>query len=155
PNVRSQSAMNLSRRVFLGSSLTAAGLACVTPFLRPRKRQRFKGGIVGGNSKLGHAFRDGQLPAPTATAHTKLVIVGGGIGGLAAARRLRRSGLEDFLLLELEDRPGGNSISGANDVSAYPWAAHYVPISGSDSLEETQLFEELGVIVGRDAAGLP
>jgi protoporphyrinogen oxidase len=147
--------MNLSRRVFLGSSLTAFGLACATPFIQPRKRQRFKGGIVGGNSRLGHALRDGQLPAPTATAQIKLVIVGGGIAGLAAARRSRRSGFEDFLLLELEDRPGGNAISGANEVSAYPWAAHYVPISGSDSLEVTQLFEELGVIVGRDTAGLP
>ena len=147
--------MNFSRRVFLGSSLTAFGLACATPFLRPGKRPRFKGGIVGGNSKLGHAFRDGQLPAPTETAQTELVIVGGGIAGLAAARHLRRSGFENFQLLELEDRPGGNAISGENNVSAYPWAAHYVPISGSDSFEITQLFEDLGVIVGRDTAGLP
>src|SRR4030095_5798717 len=39
--------------------------------------------------------------------------------------------------------------------SAYPWVLHYVPIAGPDSIEVAELFEELGVIEGRDGSGLP
>jgi hypothetical protein len=148
--------MSISRRTFLTSSAVTVGLACTTPFLRSSARgRRFRGSIVGGNYSLGHALRDGKLPPPSETAETGIVIVGGGIAGLAAARRLHRSGFSDFLLLEMESRPGGNAISGRNEVSAYPWAAHYVPIAGSDMAEVTKLFEELGVITGRDGAGVP
>jgi len=45
------------------------------------------------------------------TADAGIVIVGGGIAGLAAARRLQRRGFTDFQLLELESRPGGNAVS--------------------------------------------
>jgi hypothetical protein len=83
------------------------------------------------------------------------VIVGGGISGLAAARRLERNGFKDLVLLELESQPGGNAVSGQNEVSAYPWAAHYVPIAGPEDSAVRELFEDLGVIVGKDATGLP
>lgn len=95
------------------------------------------------------------MPAVSETAQTGIVIVGGGISGLAAARRLYREGFRDFMLLELESRAGGNAISGKNEVSAYPWGAHYVPIAGSDSAEVAELFQELGIITGRDSSGLP
>ena len=42
----------------------------------------------------------------------RVVIAGGGIAGLAAARALRLAGQDDFVLLELEDQPGGNSRTG-------------------------------------------
>src|SRR5215831_2190465 len=153
---RPKGAQMFSRRLFLGTGLLATGAACAVPFIRTgRKRRRFTGGIVGGNATLGHRMRDRQMPAPTESTRTGIVIVGGGIAGLAAARRLNRRGKNDFVLLELEAEPGGNSLSGRNNVSAYPWAAHYVPISGPDSSEVTELFEELGIITGRDASGLP
>jgi hypothetical protein len=145
----------ISRRAFIAASAVTVGVACATPFVLTSHRRRFTGGIVGGNSPLGHALRDGKLPPVSETAETGVVIVGGGIGGLAAARQLQRKGVTDFLLLELESRPGGNAISGENEVSAYPWGAHYVPITGSDATEVTELFEELGIICGRDAGGLP
>lgn len=145
----------LSRRVFLATSAAAVGVACATPFLPGPPRRRFSGGIVGGTSSLGHALRDGKLPPVTETTSPEVVIVGGGIGGLAAARRLKKNGVKDIVLLELESRPGGNAISGKNNVSAYPWGAHYVPITGSDAVEVTRLFEELAIITGRDAGGLP
>jgi hypothetical protein len=148
--------MSLSRRVFLVTGAITLGIACATPFIPPRgRRRRFGGSIVGGNSSLGHALRDGQLPRPSETAEAGIVIVGGGIAGLAAARRLHRSGFSDFRLLELEARTGGNAISGRNEVSAFPWAAHYVPIAGSDMVEVRKLFEELGVVTGYDSTGLP
>ncbi len=124
------------------------------PYLRTSKARRFTGGIVGANSALGHALRDGKFPAPSETAEAGIVIAGGGIGGLAAARRLQRSGFHDFVMLELETRPGGNAASGQNGISAYPWGAHYVPIAGGDMVEVSELFEELGIIQGRDSEGL-
>ena len=146
---------DFTRRAFIATASITVAAACATPFLRPAGRRRFSGSIVGGNSSLGHALRDGKLPAPSETADAGIVIVGGGIAGLAAARRLQRRGFTDFQLLELESRPGGNAVSGHNTVSAYPWGAHYVPITGADTTAVTELFEELGVIRGRDAAGLP
>ena len=125
------------------------------PLVSCRSHPRFTGSIVGGNSTLGHMFRDGKLPPVTNTAETGVVIVGGGISGLSAALQLSRKGFSDFLLLELENSVGGNAVSGQNAVSAYPWGAHYVPIAGSDCVEIKQLFEELGLITGHDATGLP
>jgi len=49
-----------------------------------------------------------------------VAIVGGGIGGLSAAWWLEKRGCHDFVLLELEDRAGGNARWGENEVSAYP-----------------------------------
>jgi hypothetical protein len=84
-----------------------------------------------------------------------VVIVGGGVAGLAAARKLHQLGCRDLLLLELEETPGGNSLSGENSVSAYPWGAHYVTLPGEDATEVIELYEELGLILGRNAGGLP
>jgi hypothetical protein len=143
-----------SRRAFLATGAITLGLACVTPFIH-RKKRKFTGSIVGGNSTLGHAMRDRQLSPPSESSDAKIVIIGGGIAGLAAARRLQRNGCTDFLLLELEHSPGGNAISGKNEVSAFPWAAHYLPLPGSDCVEVMQLLQELGVCTGHDANGLP
>ena len=150
-----RSSPKLSRRAFLATATLATGAAAASSFFSPHRRHRFGGAILGANAALGHALRDGKFPAVSAQAETGIAIVGGGIGGLAAARRLKRKGFSDFLLLELESRAGGNAVSGKNEVSAYPWGAHYVPLAGSDSIEVKELFAELGVITGSDAGGLP
>ncbi len=145
----------VSRRAFLITGAVTLGVACATPFIGTHRQRRFKGAIVGGNSSLGHALRDAKLPPISETAEAGIVVVGGGIAGLAAARRLHQKGCSDFILLELESRPGGNAISGQNHVSAYPWAAHYVPLAGTECTEVMELFQDLGVITGRDSRGLP
>lgn len=145
----------LSRRSFLATSAVALGAVSAVPFLSCLRRPHFTGSIVGANSSLGHALRDGKLPAISETSDIGIVIVGAGISGLAAARRLHRKGFSDFTLLELESRPGGNAISGKNQISEFPWGAHYVPIAGSDSTEVAELFKELGIITGQDSRGLP
>jgi len=74
------------------------------------------------------------------------VIVGGGIAGLSAAWRLQKRGFDRFVLLELSDQPGGNSRSGQNQTTAYPWGAHYVPIPDRRATFVRELFAELGVL---------
>lgn len=142
------------RRTFLATGIAAAGASFI-PLLPSKKSKTITGSIVGANSTLGHAMRDGKLPAPAETRDVGIVIVGGGVSGLAAARRLYRQDCKDFVLLELDERAGGNAVHGENKVSAYPWGAHYVPITNSETAAVTELFEDLGVITGRNASGLP
>jgi hypothetical protein len=151
--------MGQSRREFLKTSAIsacAAGVAAIAGMQRfGAERRKFSGGIVGASSALGHRIRDGGMPVPVRTETVETVVVGGGMAGLGAARRLVRNGRTNLLLLELERSAGGNAASGRNEVTAYPWGAHYVPIANAESLEVIQLFEELGLIAGRDSAGLP
>lgn len=59
-----------------------------------------------------------------------------------------RSGIEDLLVVELAETPGGNSASGANSISAFPWAAHYVPLVREDDEALLALFAGHGIIRG-------
>jgi len=105
------------------------------------------GAFVNDNFAAGHAVRDGApISAPKFEQRIPLVIIGGGIAGLSAAWRLQKRGFHDFVLLEMNAEAGGNARSGENEVSAYPWAAHYVPVPGSQSIYVRELFEELGVL---------
>lgn len=144
-----------SRRAFLGAGAGILAAAAGFGFLNRSRSRKFRGRILGASATVGHLLRDGKLPAPGEQVRTRVAIVGGGIAGLAAARQLARAGHDDFLLLELEDQPGGNSCSGQNAISSYPWGAHYVPLPGSEAKEIVTLFEELGIITGRDADGQP
>ena len=78
----------MHRRAFLG--LPAAALAlggCERP-------APIEGGFTGINDQRGHALRDmREAPAPQATRRTQVLIAGGGVAGLAAARALRQRGI--------------------------------------------------------------
>ena len=98
---------------------------------------------------IGHRLRDRQpFAAPVRMERVPLVIVGGGIAGLSAAWRFRNRGFHDFVLLEMERRPGGNSRSGESEVSRFPWGAHYLPIPSERSTLVRELMTELGVLNG-------
>ena len=88
------------------------------------------------------ATRDGR---PASTRRARVVIAGGGIAGLAAARALRLRGVDDFVLLEMEDTAGGNSRGGSVQGIACPQGAHYLPVPGDAAHEVQGLLEELGV----------
>ena len=77
-----------------------------------------------------------------------MVIVGAGIAGLSAAWKLARSGFRDFTVLELEPEAGGNARSGGNEVSGYPWGAHYLPVPTPESTAVRELVEEMGLVEG-------
>jgi hypothetical protein len=54
--------------------------------------------------------------------------------------------MSDFVILELERAAGGNARWGENEVSAFPWGAHYVPVPGTKSPLVRELFADLGVL---------
>ena len=131
---------------FLGmSAAMAACRSAPTPPLPP-------GSIVGASDVFGHRLRDGvQIEVPRdAWTDVPVVIVGGGIAGLSAARRLSKSAFEDFVLIELESAPGGTSRSGSNQHISFPWGAHYVPAPMKENRELVTLLDEMGVLDGVD-----
>src|ERR1700674_3341474 len=87
-----------------------------------------------------------EFPVAKRTEKYPVVIVGGGIAGLSAAWRLQKRGFTDFVLLEMNAQPGGNARWGENEITAYPWAAHYVPVPGPRAEYVRELFEDLGVL---------
>ncbi len=141
---------------------TLAGLPALTAFLaacgpRGTKEPRFAGEIVGGNEALGHRLLSDDLRKRPATRSEKVgtAILGGGIAGLSAAWTLGRTGYHDFRLLEVEPEIGGNARSGRNQVSRYPWAAHYVPVPVEENRPLLALLEEVGAVAGRTEDGRP
>ncbi len=143
-----------SRRGFLRTlgrrALGAAPALVAAPALAglTAKAQRpVAGGFVNDAFATGHRIRDHASFASPARRETfPIVIVGGGMAGLSAAWRLQKRGFQDFVLLEMEAQAGGNSRWGENGITAYPWAAHYVPVPGRGATLVRELFEELGVL---------
>src|SRR5438445_9221866 len=133
--------LKLGRRKFLGlGSAALVGLAL-------KSEKKIEGSFVNDSFQLGHLLRDrATFPAAKRVEKVSVVIVGGGIAGLSAAWRLRKRGFRDFVLLEMNQQPGGNSRWGENEITAYPWAAHYVPVPGPKAVYVRELFEELGVL---------
>lgn len=148
--------MKISRRQLLLGSLAGLcswGFYRLNPFADGTKP--IPGQLLGASAKIGHQLRDANLPKPSKTLEKQVVIIGGGIAGLAAGYRLNKAGYQDFSVLDLEDHTGGNAHSGNNPVSAYPWGAHYVPLLTEESVCVRKLFEELGIITGYSADNLP
>ena len=108
--------------------------------------RKITGGFVNDSFPLGHRLRDrAAFRAPTQQLRVPIVIVGGGMAGLNAAWHLDKRGFRDFVLLEMERQAGGNSRWGENEISKFPWAAHYVPVPAKGESLARELFEELGV----------
>ena len=146
--------MNISRRelltMFLGAPLAMA--ACE----EQNVQRRFPDGeIVGQNAQLGHILRENrsfELPADKWTS-VKVAIVGGGVAGLSAAWKMSKSGVTDFVVLELEKETGGTSRSGEGTPVGHPWGAHYLPVPFRENAELISLLDEMELTEGRTADG--
>jgi monoamine oxidase len=126
-----------TRRAFLGSA--------ALPLLGCADRQ-IVGGFNGPSPSRGHLLRQPPPAATPAVARRcDVLIAGGGIAGLSAARALRQAGIEDFALLELEDDAGGNSRAGLVGGIPCPLGAHYLPVPGDGAVEVRDFLEELGL----------
>lgn len=130
---------SLSRREFFGAP-ALLGLW--------RKTDRpVTGSFVNDSFPLGHRLRDhAAFRAPRQQVKIPIAIIGGGMAGLNAAWFLDKRGFRDFVLLEMEQSAGGNSRWGENEISKFPWAAHYVPVPPKGESLARELFEELGVL---------
>jgi len=143
----------MQRRSFIQS---VAGLTVASYFIASCKKQRvIAGTVIGASAHTGHLLRDKKFAAPVSTSEHAVVIIGGGISGLSAARQLHRQGITDMVILDLEKEMGGNAACGKNEVSGYPWGAHYVPIPNNDLKEYTDFMRECGVITSDASAPLP
>ncbi len=128
----------IERRTFLSAALVGLIGKTDPPIL---------GGFVNDDFIRGHQLRDRlKFAPPERTVKMPIVIVGGGMAGLCAAWQLSKRGFRDYILLEMEGQAGGNSRSGNNVVSAYPWGAHYVPVPSQRSQLVYELFSELGLV---------
>ena len=116
------------------------------PLLGCGKPAEITGALQGAGAQRGHLLRERRSwPAPAPAGRVRVLIAGGGVAGLAAARALRQRGIEDFALLELEDAAGGNSRGGEIAGIACPLGAHYLPLPGDDAPQVQDLLQELGL----------
>jgi hypothetical protein len=136
---------------FLGLPFLPLGCSFGTRPLPPR------GTIVGASVVAGHALREGLKPQPTSDAWSdvNVLIVGGGISGLSAARRLTMRGVRDVTVLEIEPELGGTSRGGTSSLISFPWGAHYVPVPFVSNTDLVEFFRSMGVVEGEDADGEP
>jgi len=130
----------LRRRAVLAAPLVLAGCGRA-------EQPDWRGDWIGLAQERGHRLRDGLPSAvPPAQRRCDVAIVGGGIAGLAAARALRRAGIDDLRLFELEDEAGGNARGHVIAGMACPMGAHYLPLPGPDAREVAELLHELGLL---------
>lgn len=152
-------ALRVHRREFLAALLGAPPLALLSGCLDDGIPD---GELIDPGMALGHRLRtlhrSGSFSPPALTQDAPVfdaIVVGGGVAGLAAVRRLRKAGLERVQLIEIDDRLGGTARHGESPVTRYPWGAHYVTAPLADDTLTIGVLEELGVIEGRDALGHP
>ena len=133
--------MKMDRRKFV--SLGSAALVG----LSLKGDSKIEGSFVNESFAIGHLLRDrAAFSAPKRVEKVSIIIIGGGIAGLSAAWRLQKRGFKDFLLLEMNSEAGGNARYDQNEITAFPWAAHYVPVPGLQAQYVRELFEDLGVL---------
>ncbi len=129
----------MNRRGFLSAALVG---------LLPKTDRPVAGSFVNDADQAGHRLRSrGPFRTPAVQVRVPIVIVGGGMAGLSAAWRLEKRGFRDFVLLEMENRAGGVSRWGENEITAFPWGAHYVPVPGQKLVLIREMLEDLGVLV--------
>ncbi|MDB4954381.1 MAG: hypothetical protein JWO36_1950 [Myxococcales bacterium] len=136
--------------MLLGAPI-AASVGCGS-----RTRQLPPGTIVGtGMQRAHHVVRDGGPVVPASERRHRVVIIGGGVAGLSAAWELRRHGVRDVVVLELDDVYGGTARGGASTVTTYPWGAHYIVAPQQEQVDLTALLSEMGAIEAVAADGTP
>jgi monoamine oxidase len=143
-------ALSLARRALLGAAgLAAAGCS-------PRDLAPPPAAWLGANAARGHRLRDArEMPLPAVMRRAAVVVVGGGVAGLAAARAFIQQGVDDVAVLELEDSAGGNSRGAQLAGMACPLGAHYLPLPSAASHEVSDWLHEIGLLrqhLGRTVA---
>jgi glycine/D-amino acid oxidase-like deaminating enzyme len=113
--------------------------------------------FVGQDPARGHLLRDGAIAAAPVSERVPcdVLVVGGGVAGMAAAWRLHRAGATRVHVVELEDDVGGTARAGATPRSRYPLGAHYLPVPHPELVGVRTLLRELGIVIGHGPDGEP
>ncbi len=140
--------MKLSRRQALtalwGTPLMGGAPAC-------KRARDLPGAFLGARHDVGHLLRNGPKPVSGApTERLQVAIVGAGPAGLSAAWKLRREGIHDFVVFDLEAQPGGTSCSSEEGIVPHPWGAHYVPLPLPHHHDLIALLDEMGALSSTD-----
>jgi len=145
----------MNRRDLIGSLLGGTTLAIYG--CSRSENVKIQGSLLGPDVQTGHRLRDQGFFPPRIDQwrEVSVVIVGGGIAGLSAAWRLKRSGFEDFQLLELESTMGGTSRCDSSGSFRYPWGAHYMTTPLPTNQNLIGFLKEMGIIVGVAQDGTP
>tara|TARA_B110000259_G_scaffold113902_2_gene129851 strand:- start:814 stop:2316 length:1503 start_codon:yes stop_codon:yes gene_type:complete len=135
----------LERRKFIKK--TALGLS--VPFWLTSCHSDFLNGndfpiSVSSLAQSGHLIKNALTLGVSKKRQTEILIVGGGLAGMAAAHTLKH---KDYLLVELDDRYGGSSSANHYQGIALGRGAHYdLAYPAYYGAEVLKMFEQLGVI---------
>lgn len=134
--------MSMPRRDCLGWM----GAAAISPLLGCQPATpTLTGGFVGIDPARGHQLLAAPATAMAEQRRADVLVLGAGVAGLAAARALTSSGIDNLAVLELEDRPGGNARGSQIQGLPCPLGAHYLPVPGAAAPELQHWLEELGL----------
>jgi monoamine oxidase len=153
----------LKRRALLGAGATAAALGagalgglggCRRSAPAPPPSEAVRAATwVGAHHARGHRLRDDaaalanvSAPWPAPSRKAKVLVLGAGVAGLAAARGFMRRGVDDVHVLELEDAAGGNARGHRLGGLACPLGAHYLPLPEAPAHEVGEWLHEIGLL---------
>jgi monoamine oxidase len=137
---------SITRRAALAAGVGAPWIVAALPGCAREDRVAYDGAWLGASLARGHRLRDAAPVLASAHRRADVVVVGGGIAGLACTRALARAGVNDVVLLELEDAVGGNSRGHTLGASRCPLGAHYLPLPGPHAHEVSELLFDLGLL---------
>jgi hypothetical protein len=117
--------------------------------------QRMPATVAYPGRQAGHRLRDRvQLPEPTETLDTEVLIAGSGVAGLTAAWQLGKRGVTDLLLVSGPE-PHGNAAGGRDGELRFPTGAHYLPLPSMESRHIREMLADFGIIQGDPYAVRP
>ncbi|MCB9653708.1 MAG: FAD-dependent oxidoreductase [Deltaproteobacteria bacterium] len=138
-----------TRREIL-ASLLGLPLLAACPRKPSSRGLDIEGGYVDDLEADGHRIRDGAFGAAAtggeAQRTASVLVLGGGVAGLSAARRLVKAGLRDVRVIEAAAAPGGTARSGSSPVTPYPWGAHYLPVPDVGNERLVEFLTEIGLL---------
>jgi len=144
-----------SRRSFLKYSIIGLSGIVFSKCFREKKKD-IKVSFRKTSSDRGHELWKNEVAFTKKISAVKdVVIIGGGISGLSSAYHLLKNGINDISIFELADHPGGNSASGKNQFSKYPYGAHYLTLPNPENHSLISFLHEKGIIQGFDVNGKP
>jgi hypothetical protein len=144
-----------NRRNFLKINL-AIFSAFIAAQCSVNKKQKARICINDSFSKRGHQLKNKQsTPEVSETIEKEVVIIGGGISGLSAAYHFNKNSPCNMVIYELSDHAGGNSHSGKNSLSAYPYGAHYLTLPNNSNTPLIEFLHEKKIITGFDSKNNP